>query len=206
MKISYAIPVCNEHVEIQRLVSFLLNHKEPNDEIVIFFDSTNGSKSVEEYLRSHSVNGEFCWYPYPFDGHFGNMKNKLTEMCDGDYIFQIDADEIPDVGLVQNIHSILDMNDVDVILVPRVNTVAGLTDEHIQKWGWNVNSDGWVNWPDMQWRLYKNSSDIKWINKVHEQLDGFKTISHLPIQEELALHHPKTIERQEKQNAYYDTL
>jgi len=206
MKISYAIPVCNEHVEIQRLVSFLLKHKQSNDEIVIIFDSKNGSKAVEEYLRSHSVNAEFQWYPNEFDGHFGNMKNKLNSMCSGDYIFQIDADELPDIGLMENIHGILELNDVDVILVPRVNTVAGLTDEHIQKWGWNVNSDGWVNWPDMQWRLYKNSDNIKWINKVHEQLDGFKTISHLPLQEELALHHPKTIERQEKQNAYYDTL
>ena len=206
MKISYAIPVCNEHVEIQRLVSFLLKHKQANDEIVIMFDSKNGSKAVEEYLRSHSVNSEFQWYPNEFDGHFGNMKNKLNSLCSGDYIFQIDADELPDIGLMENIHGILELNDVDVILVPRVNTVAGLTDEHIQKWGWNVNSDGWVNWPDMQWRLYKNSDNIKWINKVHEQLDGFKTISHLPLQEELALHHPKTIERQEKQNAYYDTL
>jgi len=206
MKISYAIPVCNEHVEIQRLVSFLLKHKQSNDEIVIIFDSKNGSKAVEEYLRSHSVNAEFQWYPNEFNGHFGNMKNKLNSMCSGDYIFQIDADELPDIGLMENIHGILELNDVDVILVPRVNTVAGLTDEHIQKWGWNVNSDGWVNWPDMQWRLYKNSDNIKWINKVHEQLDGFKTISHLPLQEELALHHPKTIERQEKQNAYYDTL
>jgi hypothetical protein len=206
MKISYAIPVCNEHVEIQRLVSFLLKHKQSNDEIVIMFDSKNGSKAVEEYLRSHSVNAEFQWYSNEFDGHFGNMKNKLNSLCSGDYIFQIDADELPDIGLMENIHGILELNDVDVILVPRVNTVAGLTDEHIQKWGWNVNSDGWINWPDMQWRLYKKSDDIKWINKVHEQLDGFKTISHLPLQEELALHHPKTIERQEKQNAYYDTL
>lgn len=206
MKISYAIPVCNEHVEIQRLVSFLLKHKQSNDEIVIMFDSKNGSKAVEEYLRSHSVNAEFQWHPNEFDGHFGNMKNKLNSLCSGDYIFQIDADELPDIGLMENIHGILELNDVDVILVPRVNTVAGLTDEHIQKWGWNVNSDGWVNWPDMQWRLYKNSDNIKWINKVHEQLDGFKTISHLPLQEELALHHPKTIERQEKQNEYYDTL
>jgi len=206
MKISYAIPVCNEHVEIQRLVSFLLKYKQSNDEIVIMFDSKNGSKAVEDYLRSHSVNAEFQWYPNEFDGHFGNMKNKLNSLCSGDYIFQIDADELPDIGLMENIHGILELNDVDVILVPRVNTVAGLTDEHIQKWGWNVNSDGWVNWPDMQWRLYKNSDNIKWINKVHEQLDGFKTISHLPLQEELALHHPKTIERQEKQNEYYDTL
>ena len=108
--------------------------------------------------------------------------------------------------MIENLHEILLGNNVDVILVPRVNTVEGLTDEHIQKWGWNVDEKGWVNWPDMQYRIYRNSDNIKWINKVHEVLDGFKTISHLPMDEDLALYHPKEIERQEKQNEYYDTL
>ena len=36
--------------------------------------------------------------------------------------------------------------------------------------------------------------------------DGYKTYSHLPYIEEYSLYHPKTIDRQEKQNAYYDTL
>jgi hypothetical protein len=95
---------------------------------------------------------------------------------------------------------------VDVLLVPRVNTVEGLTQEHIQKWGWVVDNQGWVNYPDFQWRIYKNTPDIKWINKVHERLIGYKTISNLPQIEECSLYHPKTIERQEKQNNYYDTL
>ena len=206
MKLSYAIPVCNESMEIQRLISFLLQTKRKDDEIVVLFDKTNGSKSVEEYLRSHSVNGEFQWYSYDFDGHFGDMKNNLTEMCTGDYIFQIDADELPHAVLMENIHDILELNDIDVIVVPRVNTVEGLTPQHIQKWGWQVNENGWVNWPDYQWRIYKNSDDIKWVNKVHEKLDGYKTLSHLPRNPEWCLLHPKTIERQEKQNEFYDTL
>jgi len=170
------------------------------------FDSKNGSRSVEDYLRTHSINSEYHWFPYEFDGHFADMKNKLTEMCNGDYIFQIDADEIPHEMLIENLHEILTANQIDVILVPRVNTVEGLTQDHIQKWRWNVNENGWVNWPDMQYRIYKNSDDIKWVNKVHEVLEGYQTLSHLPMQEELALYHPKDIARQEKQNAYYDTL
>ena len=35
MKISYAITVCNEFVEIQNLVSFLLENKRTEDEIVV---------------------------------------------------------------------------------------------------------------------------------------------------------------------------
>jgi len=55
-------------------------------------------------------------------------------------------------------------------------------------------------------RIYKNTPKIKWINKVHEVLDGFKTHGMLPLDEEWALYHPKTIEKQEKQNNYYNTL
>ena len=135
------------------------------------------------------------------------MKNKLTEKCTGDYIFQIDADEMITEVLIGNLPSILKNNpDNEVYLVSRVNTVSGLTQEHITKWRWNIDKEGRVNWPDYQWRIWKNKPEIKWVNKVHEKLEGFKTFSPLPQHPELALQHPKTIERQEKQNAYYDTL
>ena len=206
MKLSYAIPVCNEHVEIQRLVSFLLKHKQSNDEIVIMFDSKNGSKAVEEYLRSHSVNAEFRWYPNELDGHFGNMKNKLNSLCSGDYIFQIDADEMVDNYLFAALPQVLEHNEVDVILVPRINTVEGLTPQHVSKWGWRVDGNGWVNFPDYQWRIYRNTESIRWKNRVHETLDGYKTLSHLPRNPEWCLKHHKTIDRQERQNQYYETL
>jgi hypothetical protein len=205
MKISYAITVCNELEEIKRLVSFLLSNKRKEDEIVILFDEKNGTDEVFDYIESQVYGCEvFC---EKFEGHFADWKNLLTSHCEGDYIFQIDADEIPNLTLTEHLPEILEMNQgVDVLLVPRVNTVEGLTQEHIQKWGWVVDNQGWVNYPDFQWRIYKNTPDIKWINKVHERLIGYKTISNLPQMEACSLYHPKTIERQEKQNNYYDTL
>ena len=207
MKISYAVTVCNEFVEIQKLISFLLEHKRLQDEIVVLFDEKNGDIEIEAFLRSHSQNGEFMWHKGKFDNHFANWKNKLTSLCTGKYIFQIDADEIPSEYLIQNLPTILERNStVELYAVPRVNTVDGLTDKHIQKWRWNVNENGWVNWPDFQTRIYKNLPEIKWKNKVHERLEGHKQFAYLPMEEEWALYHPKTIERQEKQNEYYDTL
>jgi len=205
MKISYAITVCNELEEIKRLVSFLLSNKRKEDEIVILFDEKNGTDEVFDYIESQVHGCEvFC---EKFEGHFADWKNLLTSHCEGNYIFQIDADEIPNLTLIEHLPEILEMNQgVDVLLVPRVNTVEGLTQEHIQKWGWVVDNQGWVNYPDFQWRIYKNTSDIKWINKVHERLIGYKTISNLPQMEACSLYHPKTIERQEKQNDYYETL
>ena len=204
MKLSFAIPVCNEIAEIQRLLSFLVENKRSQDEIIVLYDSNNGSIEVGKYLGK--VNG-INWFPYPFDGHFANMKNKLTEMCTGDYIYQIDADEMISVEGLTLIPQIIENNStVEVYRVPRINTVEGLTPEHIQKWGWNVNEKGWVNFPDSQWRIYKNNPEIKWKNKVHEVLEGYDRYSELPHNEELCLIHEKTIERQEKQNNYYNTL
>ena len=204
MKISYAITVCNELVEIQRLLPFLIENKRKQDEIVVFYDTNNGTKEVEDYLKSTE---NIRKIGYHFDGHFANLKNALTEACLGNYIFQIDADEIPHENLIEKLPSILEHNSsVDLYVVPRVNTVTGLTQEHIQKWGWNVNENGWVNWPDYQTRIYRKSPEIKWVNKVHERLSGQKEFAYIPMEEEWSLYHPKTIERQEKQNNYYETL
>ena len=208
MKISYAITVCNEFLEIQKLVPFLLKNKRPQDEIVILFDQNNGDTELLSYLlKFNKLPNVQTWRGLDFKGHFANWKNKLTEYCEGDYIFQIDADELPNESLIQNLPIILESNpDNEVYLVPRVNTVEGLTSEHISKWRWNVNDKGWVNWPDYQWRIWKNKPEIQWKNKVHEVLDGHKSHAPLPAQEEFALYHPKDIKKQEKQNEYYEKL
>ena len=105
------------------------------------------------------------------------------------------------------LEDILETNiDKDLIVVPRINTVEGLTEAHIQKWGWNVNEKGWVNFPDYQTRLYRRTSEIEWSGKVHERIVGYNTLSVLPQEEEYCLYHHKQIERQEKQNDYYETI
>jgi len=205
MRISYAITVCNELEEVKRLVNFLLSNKREQDEIVILYDQSGGTQEVLNYLDT--IKSKVQLRSDFFKGHFADWKNELTSHCTGNYIFQIDADELPNEELINGLPYILEVNqEVDVFLVPRVNTVEGLTPQHIQRWGWNVNDKQWVNWPDYQWRIYKNTPEIKWKNKVHEVLDGYKTMSILPREEEFALYHPKTIDRQEKQNNYYDTL
>jgi glycosyltransferase involved in cell wall biosynthesis len=209
IKISYAITVCNEIVEIQRLITHLLKHKREDDEIIILVDTTKATDELISTLRHyemHNMDHIVVW-PGEFNNHFADWKNKLTSYCNGDYIFQIDADEYPHEDLIESLPEILETNpQVEVYVVPRVNTVEGLTQEHITKWGWNVNENGWVNFPDYQWRIYKNTPDIKWKNKVHEVIEGYKIMAQIPAFESLALYHPKTIERQEKQNNYYNTL
>lgn len=209
MKLSYAITVCNELEEVRRLLDLLLEHKREQDEIVVLVDTTKPNDELISTLRHyemHNMDHIVVW-PGEFNGHFADWKNKLTSYCSGDYVFQIDADEYPHSDFIQNLHAVLESNpEVDVYLVPRVNTVEGLTQEHIQKWGWRVDNKGWVNWPDWQHRIYRNDGNIKWQNKVHEILVNHKQFAYLPIVEEYALFHPKTISKQEKQNNYYNTL
>jgi|TARA_R110000824_G_scaffold233566_1_gene421905 glycosyltransferase involved in cell wall biosynthesis len=209
MKISYAITVCDEFLEIQRLLSLLLNNKRRQDEVVVLVDLSKNKPTSEllRYLHELSSEDYITLVEDTFKGHFADWKNLLTKSCSGDYIFQIDADEYPNKELIETLPFLLEMNkDVDVMLVPRVNTVKGLTQDHIAKWRWSVNEKEWVNWPDYQWRIYKNDPTIKWVNKVHEKLEGFKQYATLPMEEGFALYHPKDIERQEKQNNYYSTL
>lgn len=206
MKISYAITVCNELEEVKRLVNFLLLHKRKEDEIVILFDEKNGTEEVFDCIEKMVYDCEvFC---EKFEGHFADWKNLLTSHCTGKYIFQIDADELPSQDLIKGLPHILEQNpDTDIYLVPRVNTVEGLTHEHIRQWRWTVNEKGWVNYPDFQMRIYRNTPTIQWKNKVHEVLEGYKSWATLPIEdEEFVLYHPKTIDRQERQNNYYESL
>jgi len=90
-----------------------------------------------------------------------------------------------------------------LVWIPRVNTVDGFTEQDVQKWGWRVTENGWVNYPDYQARVFRNREDIRWTRPLHEYIIGCKTYAHLPPQEELSLYHPKTKEKQEQQNKFY---
>jgi len=206
MKISYAILTHNEGKYIEQVLKFLVDNKRLNDEIVVLDDYSSDELS-KAILEEYEAMGVIKLVKRELNGDFGTQKNYLTSLCDGDYIFQIDADELPTVWLMHNLAEILEANpELEVYLVPRINTVEGLTEEHINKWRWNVNEMGWINFPDYQWRIYKNDPKIQWVNKVHERLVGFSTYSLLPEQVEFCLTHAKEISRQESQNEFYDTL
>ena len=204
MQISYAIPVCNEHIELEQLLSFLTPQIDEEDEIVVQCDQGNTTHEV------HRVLGDFPLVKiieFPLKGDFASFKNNLKEHCIGDWIFQIDADELPHESLITNLKSLLKLNPTtEMFLVPRVNTVKGLTQTHINQWRWNVNESGWVNWPDYQTRIIQNHPKIAWASKVHEVITGFSTQGALPMEEEWSLYHHKHIDKQEYQNKFYDTL
>ncbi len=206
MKISFAITVCNEYEEIKQLVPFLIKNKRINDEIVILYDNKNGDERVIDFLLEfNKLPNVQTWRSFDFNNDFAEWKNKLNEYCTGDYIFQLDADELISEYMVKNIDQIIEANEeIDLFFVPRINTVKGLTEEHVKKWRWNVDAEGRVNFPDYQGRIYRSS--LKWGGKVHERIVGAKFYSLLPTEEMYSLSHHKTINRQEKQNDFYENI
>lgn len=205
MKISYGLTVCNEHEELLNLITYLKDKIDSEDEIVVIYDQNRVTDEVMVILNQFEK--DIHYYPFNFQQNFLENKNFMNSKCTGDYIFQIDADEIPEEFLIENLKIILNDNPVDLLITPRKNLVSGLTQEHIQKWGWNINEKGWVNWPDCQKRIYKNDISIQWTgHQVHGMVTGYKSFADLPLEEEWSIIHNKTIERQEKQNNYYATL
>jgi hypothetical protein len=206
MKISYAITVCNELEEVKRLIDFLHQHKRSEDEICVLLDKPKASQELLDQLYRYSSTNWILLKESAFQGHFADWKNELNRICSGNFIFQIDADELPNKELLEVLPSTLSSSGADVVLTPRINTVEGITPQHLQTWGWKQNEQGWIQFPDYQWRIYKNTPDIKWKNKLHEVLDGYKTYAYLPEFEEYALYHHKHILKQESQNSFYSKL
>ena len=204
MKISYAVTTHNEWQEIDWLLSFLLDHKDDEDEIVIVDDHSDHLtwRVFDEYIHESEHNIKF--YEHELNGNFSTHKNFMNDQCTGDWIFNIDADEMPHKNIVENIKPLIEANPtVELFWVPRINTVQGLTDEHCAKWRWRVNDKGWVNYPDPQQRIYKNLKRIRWSKPVHERLLGATKDTMLPYEEEWSFYHMKTITKQEKQNEFY---
>jgi len=204
MKISYGITVHNEAEELERLLNRLITYVDEEDEIVICVDGND--EGVRNIIDDYSIDGmNLVDYKRKLDGDFSAQKNSVIEKSTGDYVFHIDADEYPHKVLLLQLKRIIEMNEnVDLIWIPRVNTIEGMEQKHINKWGWKVSDKGWVNYPDYQARVFRRDESIRWTRPLHEFIDGCKTYAHLPPQEELSLYHPKTIQKQEKQNMFYN--
>ena len=205
MKISYSILVHNETKTLEKLLQSLITYKQPQDEIVVLDDYSDDEKTMAILDYYTSAEGVIC-EQRNLVGDYGTQKNYLKSMCSGDYSFNLDADEMITHWFMKDIHDILEGNEVDLIFVPRINTVEGITEQHVRSWGWSINEKGWINYPDWQGRIFRTRPNIRWEKPVHEQLTGFQTYAHLPQEQKYSIVHPKTIERQELQNQKYSEI
>lgn len=227
-QISYAIPVCNEHAELETLLTQLNDWVDTHDQIIIQKDHDNVTQEVISVIDEFKdqCKCEFDVISFPLRNDFAAFKNHLKSYCRKDYVFQIDADEALGDSLLKDLHVLLyDNSDTDLFFLPRINIVTGLTTEYAESQHWQTKyiefpisaqyNEPIVNFPDRQSRLFKNKPEIKWRNRVHEVITGHKTFIDMaaglrdldPDQiQSWCLLHVKSFDRQVKQNEKYKTL
>lgn len=229
LSISYCIPVHNESAELELLLKTLIPFVEDCDEIIVQGDQGKVTDAVISIIREYSKMPNFHYIEYPLNKDFGTFKSNFAKQCKSDYIFLIDADEIPSKQLLTVLKFLLLENaDVDAYDVPRFNIVKGLTKEWTTTWGWNVTTEmiqkldydtksvlklyglksdkvHLVNLPDYQRRIYRKSDTIKWEGAVHEKLLGMNNLAKLPFTDfGYGIFHVKELQRQIKQNKFYE--
>ena len=204
MKISYSMLVHNETDTLEKLLKFLVKWKHEGDEIVILDDYSDNEKT-KEILDFYVSTYDIVYEQRNLLKDFASQKNYLKNMGSGDYSFNLDADEMISLWMIKNVHEIIEANEgIDLIYLPRINTVDGITDEHCRMYGYRVNEEGWINFPDWQGRIFRNRPNIRWEKKVHEMITGFQTYATLPTDKPFCILHPKTIEKQVEQNKFYN--
>jgi glycosyltransferase involved in cell wall biosynthesis len=119
MKISYGITVCDEHEELNHLLYGMHPLIENNDEIVILRDISNTNSKVTKIIESHKeiYKNQLIVVEARLNNDFATFKNQLLTWATGDYLFQIDADEIPNEILVRNLKSILECLAINLFSV-----------------------------------------------------------------------------------------
>lgn len=226
MKLSYLVTCHNEDASLQKCITTIVTHKDDEDEILILDDFSDNPKT-QEILQNWSGAvritattpfGSIEKKPnvrtiqHALDRNYGAHKNFGNEQCTGDWIFQIDGDEIPSPNLIINLKNIIEANNaIDLIYVPRINDFIGVTPQHALQWGWRLTPcdacDGRqvVNWPDYQSRIYRRDpTRIRWNRRLHEKIEGHNGFAMIPAETDLALYHDKTIETQMKTNIRYN--
>jgi glycosyltransferase involved in cell wall biosynthesis len=209
INISFAITVCNEAGELNRLLKQLHTCTVEGDEVIVQVDNDNSTPEVMKVISDFECKkGVVCEKIVGnLNKDFAKFKNNIKSKCSKDYIFFIDADEEVNEDQIDMIRQVLELNPtIECFLVPRINTVEGLTQEHIGKWGWRIDEKQRINFPDYQYRICRNKQEIHWIGAVHEKLNGYANMALLPAEDVYALGHHKTIQKQEKQNEFYTTI
>jgi len=194
MKLTYTIQVCNESKELYSLLNFLSKTIDDEDELNVVVDNERCTERVEGVLEIFK--SRINIFKKSFE-RFGKNDNFHKDMANGEYIFGMDADEMPQESLIKNIKKIIKDTDAEIIAVPRINIHPGSTEEFIKASGFQVNDVGWINWPDYQTRIYKKCEHISWTDELHTKLTGTERVVGIQADPKLALWHIKSVEKQE---------
>ena len=178
--ISLCMITLNEEAFLETSLS---NVKDYVDEIIIV-DGGSTDRTIE---IAKSFNAKIIHSKW--DNDFAKQRNVSLVNATQDWIFLIDADEIYEQIVLDNLQLFTNNNiGIDIFAFPRKNYIDGkLTDAY----------------PDKQFRLIKNGLGIEYVNKVHEMPQGYKMVGY-PTN--MHIIHKKASDRQKVQNQKYDEI
>ncbi len=206
MRISYAILSHNEGASLATLLAAIRRPSRAFAWEIVIVDDFSDDPLTREILAAEEYAGSKI-IKHALGGDFGAQKNVLTEQCSCDYVFNLDADELPPTRLVAQADVYCRREpDVDVFELPRLNTVADATDADLLAWGKTRNALGHIDWPDWQQRLYRRTPSLRWQGRVHEKLVGYRKLLRFPAEPGFAIMHAKTRAQQATAHARYKTL
>jgi glycosyltransferase involved in cell wall biosynthesis len=202
--ITYGITVSDEEFEFKRLINSLQPYLFKDEEIVVLADANKVTDNIISHAKLCNLKVNY----FNFQKNFSDYKNQLFDLSSKDFLFQIDADEQVPPSLLYLLRSVAKTKEADLVWIPRINIVHGATEQDIKNFKWKINELGWEGFPDYQARFVDLKSQIRWTGDVHETLKGAnnpKVVQQAPA-ELYSLLHVKSIEKQRRQNSFYDTI
>ena len=104
MRLTYTIQVCNESRELYSLLNFLRKTIDADDPVHVVVDANTKTEKIGLVLNEFK---DFVTvFERPFDNFYENSTFHI-EKCDTEYLFHLDADEMPQETLIRNIKSII---------------------------------------------------------------------------------------------------
>ena len=151
MKLSVALITYNEEINISRF----LDAVNPIADEIIIVDSFSNDKTKEIALQYSKVK----FFEKKFEG-YGEQKNYAINLCSGEWILFLDADEVPNDELKKSILSIIkDKNSAYKVYKIKLENYLG--NHHIKYGGWgNI-------WRE---RLFMKNAAAYSDDKIHEHL------------------------------------
>lgn len=159
--------------EEPNLEGFIKNFPEWVDEIVLVWDCED-SESFPQLNAFHQA--EIINVQHPLEGDFSAQRNRMLENCSGEWIIYLDADERLTSESWEKMRLMTAFEGCNGWYLPRMTFYP---DQNHCRIGYGL-------WPDLQLRLFKNTPNLKFINKIHEQIVGMEgssgVLPHCPIQ------------------------
>lgn len=196
--VSFAILTHNETETLSRLLGSLADVPGTEVRIVDDFSEPPTLAIIDGFVRRYA---NIHLYQRALRKNFAAQRNFIAGKCLGRYIGRIDADETLPRYLIENLEKIvedLEAGGFDAAMFPRINLLGEEADESFRKEfvaaydRFELNEKGWLNFPDYQIKLYRNTPSLKFRYIVHEILQGANRIYEFPAEEKYALMHHKS--------------